>query len=89
MKAKCDEHEIELTDRFLSSLRRLGVAYLDMMQKGDPQYAGCWTWLRITVGDMSLSNSISFQGGGDEDKPEGMVDTVEIVSQMDLQEKTK
>ncbi len=68
--AKYDTEEIELTPRFIEALQEVMIAELEMMGEQDHEDAECWTWGICEIGDLADGRGLSFQFGGDEDKPD-------------------
>ena len=68
MEARYDNMTITLTPRFIVALEELGRAELEMMREQDSFCPDCWTWCKITVGDLSNQEALAFECGGDEDR---------------------
>lgn len=70
MKVKYDDVEICLTPRFIAALEELMLAELGMMQEQDKFSPECWTWGICEVGDLASLKALSFEFGGEDDKPD-------------------
>ena len=71
MKATYDQRDIKVTPRFKNALIELMKAQCEMMAENEPDFAECWTWGRVEIGDIATYQGLSFEFGGDEDKPKG------------------
>ena len=71
--AKYDKEEIELTPRFIEAIQELLSAELEMMREQQQEDAECWTWGICEISDLSDSNGLSFQFGGDDYKPDILI----------------
>jgi hypothetical protein len=74
---KYDTEIVKPTERFELALKELMRAEMDLMINHEPDYKKCWTWGICEVGDIAGSNGLSFEFGGEEDKPEGFPDSTD------------
>ncbi len=63
MKVKFDDHEIELTDTFIESVKNLMANKILMMRIREPEFAECWVIGACKIKDLAESNGLSFQYG--------------------------
>ena len=61
----------EISDRMKDALKELMAAECDMLTEINPDFASHFTWGRVRVGDLLLSNRYSFEFGGNDDPPGG------------------
>lgn len=81
MKAYYDREPIELTDEFVRALERLIEAQLEMMQKAEPELADCWAWGVCYVKDLAHQQGLSFQFGGEDDRPDWMEGRAQVLTE--------
>jgi hypothetical protein len=72
-----DKH-FDATPGFISSLEAMAREYLKMMREADPEYADCWTFCEVVIGDVADAGFVEFLSGGDDERPEGMTDEVRV-----------
>lgn len=61
----------EISDRMKDALKELMAAECEMLTEINPDFASHFTWGRVRVGDLLLSNRYSFEFGGNDDHPGG------------------
>ncbi len=76
--AKWDDRCVKLTSRYVDALMELMRAEIEMMKENEPQNKDCWTYGIATIEDLAYSNGISFEFGGDDDKPNTMKYDVQV-----------
>ena len=72
-----DQIELIETERFIAALEEVMRANMEMMIKSDPEYADCWTWGVCYLPDLAISD-ISFEYGGEADKPEDFPEGTDV-----------
>ena len=82
MKALYDREEIEITQRFINALKEVMAAECEMMAANEPDSADCWTWGVCEINDLSHSSGLSFEFGGEEDKPEYATEKFTVISNL-------
>ena len=76
--AKYDTEDLKITGRFIEALKELIWAELEMMRAHDPETADCWTWGICEITDIAMTNGLSFQFGGEEDKPKDFPENTDV-----------
>lgn len=77
--AKYDQERLDITPRFVESIKELMKAEMEMMREHEPRFAYCWTWGKCTIGDIStLRRGLQFEFGSEEDKPAGFPEGTDV-----------
>jgi hypothetical protein len=79
IEARYDDKQVTLSKQYLKALHDLMRAELVMMRAAYKENAHCWTWGKCEVGDLSLAACITFEFGGEEDRPDGMVGETMVI----------
>ena len=79
IKGFYDGKIITITPAYIQALKNLIIEKLLMMREGDAEYADCWTWGECEVGDLASNVGLSFQYGGEEDKPKYMRGVARVI----------